>query len=215
MSEAEPIEAAELTGLQYGSYRLVQPLGSGGMSSVYRAVHVETATRSRSRSCPSALAKNPIVLQRFLREARSAESLEHPNIVSIYDRGIDRAALPGPRVRPRRRPARASPRRAPGRGRGDRGDPRGRRGAASTRPSRGLIHRDIKPSNILRSAPRARSRSSTWAWPSRPTSRTSGSRARGRPSARSTTWPRSRRGTAARPASRATSTRWAARSTTC
>ena len=88
MQEAEPI-SSELSGLQYGSYRVLHPLGSGGMSSVYRAVHVETGHEVALKVLPSGLAKNPIVLQRFLREARAAESLEHPNIVSIYDRGVD------------------------------------------------------------------------------------------------------------------------------
>ena len=49
----------------------------------------DAATRSRSRSCRASLAKNPTLLQRFLREAKSAEALEHPNIVAIYDRGVD------------------------------------------------------------------------------------------------------------------------------
>src|SRR5271166_1406617 len=89
MSEAEPI-SSKLSGLQYGSYRVLHPLGSGGMSSVYRAVHEQTGHEVALKVLPASLAKNPIVLQRFLREARSAESLEHPNIVSIYDRGIDR-----------------------------------------------------------------------------------------------------------------------------
>src|SRR5271165_2067517 len=89
MSEAEPI-SSELSGLQYGSYRVLHPLGSGGMSSVYRAVHVESGHEVALKVLPASLAKSSIVLQRFLREARSAESLEHPNIVSIYDRGTDR-----------------------------------------------------------------------------------------------------------------------------
>src|SRR6476660_909521 len=74
---------------RYGSYRVVQALGSGGMSSVYRAVHVETGHEVALKVLPVGMAKNPVVLQRFLREARSAESLEHPHIASIYDRGVD------------------------------------------------------------------------------------------------------------------------------
>src|SRR6516165_2382825 len=75
--------------LQIGSYRLLEPLGSGGMSSVYRAVHTETGHEVAVKILPRSLAKNPTMLQRFLREAKSAEALEHPNIVSIYDRGVD------------------------------------------------------------------------------------------------------------------------------
>ncbi|MGE3820496.1 MAG: serine/threonine-protein kinase, partial [Isosphaeraceae bacterium] len=72
-----------------GSYRLVQPLGSGGMSSVFRAVHVDTGLEVALKVLPRTLAKNPVALQRFLREARSAEALEHPSVVAIYDRGVD------------------------------------------------------------------------------------------------------------------------------
>src|SRR5947209_20304307 len=80
---------AEKPDLKIGSYRLLQPLGSGGMSSVFRAVHSETGHEVAVKVLPRSLAKNPTMLQRFLREAKSAEALEHPNIVSIYDRGVD------------------------------------------------------------------------------------------------------------------------------
>src|SRR3954470_15716288 len=72
-----------------GSYQILHSLGSGGMSSVFKAVHVETGHEVAVKVLPRALAKNVTLLQRFLREAKSAEALEHPNIVSIYDRGVD------------------------------------------------------------------------------------------------------------------------------
>ncbi len=72
-----------------GSYRLVQPLGSGGMSSVFLAVHLETGHEVAVKVLPRTLARNPTLLQRFLREAKSAEALEHPSIAAIYDRGSD------------------------------------------------------------------------------------------------------------------------------
>ena len=43
---------------------------------------------SRSRCC-RATSRNKTLLQRFLREAKSAEALEHPNVVAIYDHGTD------------------------------------------------------------------------------------------------------------------------------
>lgn len=76
--------------LKIGSYQLLEPLGSGGMSSVFRAVHAETGHEVAVKVLPRSLAKNPSMLQRFLREATTAEALEHPNIVAIYDRGVDR-----------------------------------------------------------------------------------------------------------------------------
>src|SRR3954451_19419551 len=88
MSDTEQTNA-EKPDLVIGSYRLLEPLGSGGMSSVYRAVHTETGHVVAVKVLPRSLAKNPAMLQRFLREAKSAEALEHPNIVAIYDRGVD------------------------------------------------------------------------------------------------------------------------------
>ncbi len=74
---------------QIGSYRLVESLGSGGMSSVFRAIHVASGLEVALKVLPRSLAKNGTLLQRFLREAKSAESLQHPNIVAIYDRGSE------------------------------------------------------------------------------------------------------------------------------
>ena len=72
-----------------GSYRLIRPLGSGGMSSVFLAEHTESGYQVALKVLPRFLAKNRTLLQRFLREADNAESLEHPNIVSIFDRGSE------------------------------------------------------------------------------------------------------------------------------
>jgi eukaryotic-like serine/threonine-protein kinase len=134
-----------------GSYRVLSPLGSGGMSSVFRAVHVETNQQVALKVLTRSLARNATLLQRFLREARSAETLEHPNIVAIYDRGVDsgRHYLVLEYVAG-----------------GDFHDYILQRGPLSLAEAltvvksvaeglkyaanRGLIHRDIKPSNILR-----------------------------------------------------------------
>src|SRR3954454_23501538 len=79
----------EMSDLRIGSFGNLQPLGSGGMSSVFRAVHKETGHEVAVKVLPRYLAKNPTLLQRFLREAKSAESLEDPNVVAIYDRGSE------------------------------------------------------------------------------------------------------------------------------
>jgi len=137
---------------QVGSYRILQPLGTGGMSSVYRAVHVDTGHEVAIKVLTRTLARNSTLLQRFLREAKSAEALVHPNIVTIYDRGIDLGRhyivleyVAGGDFHEYVR----------GRGPLDVAEARsvirdvalGLKYAAS----QGLIHRDIKPSNILRS----------------------------------------------------------------
>ena len=52
MDESTSVDRADAgsgSDQRIGSYRVLQPLGSGGMSSVFRAVHEETGTRSRSR----------------------------------------------------------------------------------------------------------------------------------------------------------------------
>jgi len=59
------------------------------MSSVYRAVHAGTGVEVAVKILAHNLSRNRTLLQRFLREAKSAEALEHPNIVAIYDHGVD------------------------------------------------------------------------------------------------------------------------------
>jgi eukaryotic-like serine/threonine-protein kinase len=134
-----------------GSYRVLEPLGSGGMSSVFRAVHEETGHEVALKVLTRTLARNSTLLQRFMREARSAEKLEHQNIVTIYDRGIDRgrhylaleyvAGGDFHEYVQRQGPLEAIEAVAIVSSVAS-----GLRYAAS----RGLIHRDIKPSNILR-----------------------------------------------------------------
>lgn len=133
-----------------GSYQLIHSLGSGGMSSVFKAVHVETGHEVAVKVLPRALAKNATLLQRFIREAKNAESLEHPNIVSIYDRGVDQGRhylvlefVAGSDLHERVK-------------QGGPLDPyeaveaiRAVATGLQFAASRGLIHRDIKPANLL------------------------------------------------------------------
>src|SRR5918911_3074829 len=68
-------------------YRIVGFLGSGGMGEVYLA-HDEVLERDVAlKVLKSEYAGDEEFAERFRREARSAASLSHPNIVQVYDRG--------------------------------------------------------------------------------------------------------------------------------
>ena len=75
-----------------GRYRIVAELGRGAMGAVYRAVDPlierEVAIKTLLDDLPAEILNE--VRERFLREARSAGRLNHPNIVTIFDVGEDR-----------------------------------------------------------------------------------------------------------------------------
>ncbi len=68
-----------------GTYRLVQLLGKGGMSVVYRAHHVLTDQEVAVKVLPPELSNQREVKARFIEEARTLARLEHPNIVTLHN----------------------------------------------------------------------------------------------------------------------------------
>jgi serine/threonine protein kinase len=72
----------------FGSYRVYEQLGVGGMATVHRAEHVERADRqvALKRLRPE-LAAIPEFVQAFVDEARLASHLQHPNVAGTYDFG--------------------------------------------------------------------------------------------------------------------------------
>ncbi len=74
-----------------GRYRLEQPLGHGGMASVFLARDVELDRPVAVKLLAENLAGDPSFEKRFVREARLAARLSHPNVVSVYDAGEDGA----------------------------------------------------------------------------------------------------------------------------
>jgi serine/threonine protein kinase len=76
-----------------GRYRIVRPLGEGGMGAVFEAEHLWTHRRVAIKLLLGHLATDPAVMQRFLREARAATALRHPNIVEVLDMGEEDGRL--------------------------------------------------------------------------------------------------------------------------
>ena len=76
-----------MTGRSIGPYKIVAPLGAGGMGEVYRA-HDERLGRDVAiKVLPAEFAKDADRLRRFEQEARATSALNHPNILTIYDIG--------------------------------------------------------------------------------------------------------------------------------
>ncbi len=73
--------------LVLGKYRLLRPLGKGGGGSVYLGEHTDLRRQVAVKVQRNA-GDDPLVAERFRREARSAAALDHPNIVKLYDFGL-------------------------------------------------------------------------------------------------------------------------------
>src|SRR5580693_694286 len=78
-------------GIAVGRYALIRPIGAGGSGAVYEAFDgsLDRRVALKVRLVPDAHGSGRSTVTRFLREARTAAQLRHPNVVSVFDFGID------------------------------------------------------------------------------------------------------------------------------
>jgi beta-lactam-binding protein with PASTA domain/predicted Ser/Thr protein kinase len=70
-----------------GRYRVLSRLGSGGMADVFLAEDEQLGRKVALKLLHRRFSEDPGFVERFRREAQAAAGLQHPNIVSVYDRG--------------------------------------------------------------------------------------------------------------------------------
>jgi serine/threonine-protein kinase len=144
----------DLVGVTLGKYRCVEFIGHGGMAEVYRAIDVELERIVAVKVLHPFLVSEDGFVDRFRREARTLASLQHPNIVSIFDSGLQdfnsyvvMEYVPGPTLKDRLREL------------GARGEhmpiAEVRRILAALIAAlryahrAGIVHRDLKPTNVI------------------------------------------------------------------
>ena len=86
---------SDLTGhLIDGRYQLLSQMGSGGMATIYEALDTRLDRRVAVKIMHSHLAQDEQFVERFIREAKAAAALSHPNIVSVQDQGWNQSGVP-------------------------------------------------------------------------------------------------------------------------
>jgi serine/threonine-protein kinase len=73
--------------VQFGQYRVVREIGTGGMARVFEGRHVELGSRVALKILRPNIAAQPVDAARFLREARAASQIRHQHVVEVFDVG--------------------------------------------------------------------------------------------------------------------------------
>ena len=149
-SRVEPTQRGRLAGQHLGPYELTALLGAGGMGEVYRARDMRLAREVAIKVLPAELADDRDRLARFQQEARATAALSHPNVVTVFDVGVQDGTpwlvmelLQGHTLRASLRPGQAlSLRKALDYG------VQIARGLAAAHGAN-IVHRDLKPENVF------------------------------------------------------------------
>ncbi len=132
-----------------GKYRIVEPVGKGGMGVVYRADDTKLERQVALKFLPQGLVEDPEARERFVREARAAAALAHPHICTVYEINdaerepfIAMEFIGGPSLRQRMAERRLTP---------DEAVEMAVHLAEGLEEAhkKGIVHRDIKPGNIM------------------------------------------------------------------
>src|SRR4051812_16245031 len=80
-------------GAELAGYRIGPQLGRGGMGVVYKAHHARLDRPAAVKVLTPALVDNEEFRERFMRESQMAATLQHPNVITVYDAGEDYGLL--------------------------------------------------------------------------------------------------------------------------
>jgi serine/threonine protein kinase/WD40 repeat protein len=145
----ETVGASLSVGARVGRFEVIGPVGAGGMGDVYRARDPQLHRDVAIKILPAPFSTDRDRQRRFEREARAAASLNHPNIVAVYDAGVHEGIafivtelLEGSTLRQRLNGRPLPP------GEAIEYTIQIANGLAAGH-ERGIVHRDIKPDNLF------------------------------------------------------------------